>query len=137
MANIINYTNVININSENWIYGDLTETELSLKLFNYMLENNVTSCPIDQPFILVNTSECMNCGNDTPIFDVSKEICVSCPNDTSFNSSLHKCEKEEIQCEVGQVYNEETQSCVCDDSHPFFDGVTCLSCYLPKYWDEK
>ena len=71
-------------------------------MFNYMLENNVTACPLDKPFVIKGTTECVNCEGDTPIFDVDQEICINCPQGTTFNSSVHKCAEEIVECEGGK-----------------------------------
>jgi len=46
VADIISYRNISNLNASNWIYGDMTESEYYMNLFNITSCHNVTKCPI-------------------------------------------------------------------------------------------
>lgn len=91
IANVSNYANVSNLNTNSWVYGNTTEAEYFLKLFKFMTSNNVTNCPVATPYVLAGTTYCSACPASTPVFDVSSQKCISCPNLYAFNSTTHQC----------------------------------------------
>jgi len=63
--------------------------------------------------------------------------CGDCPDGYGFNDELNQCSLMAIRtCVNGRRYNPETDTCVCPDSTPYYTGSKCISCLLPKFFNE-
>ena len=93
IANLSQYSNISNLKADNWVYGNQTEVDYYLHLFNKTAGRNVTKCPIDAPFVMIDTTDCTACPSRTPYFDLEQEECVSCEGDTYYNNETHACEE--------------------------------------------
>jgi hypothetical protein len=68
---IVNYYYRDNlIDSDNWIYGNLTEEAYRLSIFERSKDVNLTQCPKKLPFVNLTKNECFNCTNDKPFFNL-------------------------------------------------------------------
>ena len=141
-----------NLNSNNWILGNTTQSDFYLNKFNLFTTANVTKCPLDKPFVLNGTKDCTNCKGDL-LFELSSETCVQCPKNTVYNSELHICASPVNgttsingtsgivlptgSCDSGRYYNETLKKCVCPSNAPYFDGKQCISCILPLFFNKS
>ena len=53
---------------------------------------------------------------------------------------MHLCQQNTpiIQCGNGQIKvknNQGVEVCECPQSSPYYNGVQCVSCYLPNHWN--
>lgn len=100
-----------------------------------MTSNNVTNCPASAPFVLANTTNCSSCPLSAPVFDVNQRICVSCPPNYVVDSTTTRQCVLNITCPTGFTYSNITQKCECSDTNPYFNGRSCISCFLPNFWN--
>lgn len=160
VGNVSDYTNISNFSNAQWIYGNSTPDEHRINYFKDITSKNVTVCPEATPFVLANTTNCSSCPYNT-YFSVSSRQCVSCGNFT-FDLNSRQCIDNSVSnatngtnanngtngsiginvtngsivCPTGQKFNNKTNSCGCPSRRPFYTGYTCVSCYLPNYWNE-
>lgn len=59
-----------NLNAQNWITGNATQSDYYLSKFNLFSTSNVNKCPLDQPYVLNGTKNCTNCQGDL-LFELS------------------------------------------------------------------
>lgn len=135
IANVTAYQNISNLNNSNWIYGNTTQSQYYLNLFQLITSNNVTNCPASAPFVLAGTTNCSNCYDPTPLFDVSTSKCVACPSHSVYDANQRQCITN-VTCPQGATYNSAANTCVCASVNPFYNGTVCVSCYLPNYWNK-
>lgn len=57
-------------------------------------------------------------------------MCLPCPANSAFDSTTRKC----LACEWGTQLNPNSGKCECPDQS-FWNGTSCIFCYLPKYFD--
>lgn len=63
-------------------------------------------------------------------------ICVYCGSGSTVDSQNQTCVKNNLtQCPQFAVFNPLSQSCECPNDLPFDNGVSCISCRLPMYWN--
>lgn len=110
IANVSSYLNISNLNSANWVFGNTTQTQYFLNLFQYMTSNNVTNCPLATPYVLSNTTNCSVCPAETPIFDISQRKCIVCPNKYVYDAATHQCVLNST-CPTGFKFNTTTLAC--------------------------
>lgn len=100
------------------------------KFWNYNTKT-CDSCPENQ-FYDINRLACVKCPDGTVL---SGYKCLRCPDGTFYDVNTKKCVSLERKCTSNMIWNTASNNCTCPSNLPFFDGNTCVSCYLPKYWN--
>lgn len=100
----------------------------------YFNGNDCISCQLPSYFDFSN-SVCLTCGVGYQ-FDVSSKICMPLNNSVSpqypqLNSNLSPGTNNY----VGTPPNQNNQLSNCPTAQPFFNGLNCLSCSLPLYFN--
>lgn len=132
-----NYANISNLSVSNWVYGNITSAEYYIRLFKFITTHNVTTCPADAPFVLVNSTSCSPCVSPTPLYDANLAVCVSgCPTGTTLDISQRSC-LSSLCPYPGQIQNATTKACTCAPATPYFTGSACISCFAPSYWNSS
>ena len=74
-------------------------------------------------------------------YDSDKKVCFTCPEGTIYIEAQQACQTKvssnTTQCSEGAVYNFETKKCVCPEDKPYDNGVQCISCDLPHFWNAE
>ena len=95
-----------NLKAENWFYGDITKKEYLLQRFEWTTKYNLTSCPIEQPYVDLLNNTCFNCLNGH--FNLGTRKCFDCKPNEFFDAEEIKC----ISCpEIDNYYNYTTKEC--------------------------
>lgn len=71
-----------NLQTENWFYGGLDTMDYKLQKFELSTKYNLTSCPLEDPFVDKETDECMHC-EDGEMFSLKLRKCIIC-NEVEF-----------------------------------------------------
>lgn len=50
-----------NLAADNWFYGSITKSDYKILMFKRSATYNLTSCPIDTPFVRFKEQACFNC----------------------------------------------------------------------------
>ncbi len=77
-------------------------------MFNRTSQYNLTSCPIDYPYVNYDQNNCMSCDG---IFSLDTRKCQPCPSGQHYNLTLKKCVSSSIVCEPGTKLNPKTFVC--------------------------
>lgn len=72
------FTNVTNLDANNWIMGNMTQDEYDAKRFAISSQHNTSLCPLSKPFVLKGTTVCQQCPPATPIFVLANDSCIGC-----------------------------------------------------------
>lgn len=94
-----------------------------------------TPCATDKEFYNVTAGQCQQCPQETPVGNM--DFCLGCPEDTIFDEDLWVCQPCNGEgMKLVEVDGE--KKCTCPPATPFLDlsNNECISCYLPKYWNE-
>ena len=78
--------------------------------------------------------KCVRCPKENPVLLDGEFTCSACPSGTLFDQDLESCKDLKEFCHSNRVYNLDTKKCECPKDQPFFDGRSCVACYLPFYW---
>jgi hypothetical protein len=54
-----------NLQASNWQYGNITEEQYRLQVFATSIKYNLTSCPLNAPYVNQKTLECFDCPRDS------------------------------------------------------------------------
>ena len=122
-----------NLIAKNWIYGNITATQYKYQVFAASIKYNLTSCPLNKPYVNPVTNLCFQCPAGMN-FSLGEQTCVQCPNNFTFNLVLLNCESP---CNSSQVYNATAKICqplppqvtssLCPLNAPIWNATT-LSC---------
>lgn len=109
---------------------------------------NLTTCPSSAPFF--NGSACIACVVPN-YFDFTRSLCAACPKDQQFDQNQHECKPlnntvqptaPKFNSNIGSAQNYigsppavEGGIASCPDKEPFFNGMNCISCTLPNYFN--
>ena len=80
------------------------------------------------------------------LYDLSKRLCASCPSGSNYNSQTHECDTSNGQNVlknsnsavgnfVGTAPNTLSNLLTCPLETPYFNGISCISCSTPNYFD--
>lgn len=64
-----------NLKATNWVYGNVTEQEYKFYLFSISSKYNLTSCPIETPYVSYDEKSCIACAGT---YYVGQRKCVGC-----------------------------------------------------------
>lgn len=72
---VVNYVYIDDLVDTNaWIYGNTTEQQYRLKIFNMSQNVNISKCTSSSPFANFTTNQCFACPNNN-IFNVQSRQC--------------------------------------------------------------
>lgn len=77
-------------------------------MFNRTSQYNLTSCPLDFPYVDYNEKTCMSCEG---IFHLDTRKCEACPKGQHYNLTQKKCANNLIECPLGTKLNNQTFLC--------------------------
>ena len=108
----------------------------------------LTSCPSSSPFF--SGSQCISCPLPN-YFDYASSLCLQCGTGLKFDTINHICIPNSSVIPPNQLFNSNinpsSQNYVgvipavnplystCTPQKPFFNGINCLSCSLPFYFN--
>ena len=108
----------------------------------------LTSCPASAPFF--DGQACVACAPPS-YFDYSNSLCLNCHSGLVFSTATQKCASNNSLLPPPPVFNSNIGPSSlnyvgipsapnpaysnCPLSHPFFDGLHCLSCTLPLFFN--
>jgi hypothetical protein len=93
------------------------------------------ACQANTPLVI--NGMCAACPSGT-VFNAQSSICVYCGSGSTYDYTLGTCvQSSTAQCPQGATFNFTSQQCQCPMSAPFISGTTCVSCFLPNYWDQN
>lgn len=95
-----------NLQAKNWIFGNITEEQYRLQVFANSIKYNLTSCPIDKPYVSSVTSKCFDCPSDAK-FSLGANTCI-CPTELIYDANENECTKN---CSKNEVFNKEKKIC--------------------------
>jgi hypothetical protein len=75
--------------------------------FSNAIKYNLTSCPLQQPFVNYLTGDCFDCPTGLK-FNLGTKLCEGCPNGQQYNLTDNDCESI---CNSTQIFNSTTQKC--------------------------
>lgn len=75
-----------NMKADGWFFGTITETDYLLQRFEFGTKYNLTSCPLDKPFVNVFENYCFKCDKDDAYFDMGSRNCYSCQPGSFFKT---------------------------------------------------
>jgi hypothetical protein len=96
-----------------------------------------TSCPPSQPFW--DGSKCVSCYLPQ-YWNYQVNSCTNCPAGTNYDIEVNQC----VVCQSGYTYDYTIFKCVQQSnngtsgscpSNTFWNGQTCVTCFLPNYWN--
>lgn len=64
-----------NLKATNWVYGNVTEAQYKFYLFSISSKYNLTSCPLDKPYVSYDEKSCIACEG---IYQVGQRTCIRC-----------------------------------------------------------
>lgn len=96
-----------NLQAKNWLYGNITEAQYRLEVFANSIKYNLTSCPLEKPYVNIQSYDCFDC----PVglkFNLGTKLCEVCPEGTKYNLTLNDCVNI---CILPEVFNATTKNC--------------------------
>lgn len=78
IANVLNNTNITNLQGGNWVLGNLTLNDYYMQRFKITAAQNTALCPLATPYVLKGKTICEQCPIATPIFSLDSASCVPC-----------------------------------------------------------
>lgn len=73
---------------------------------------NLTSCPVEKPFVNYLTGECFDCPGGS-VYNIGMKVCQC--KDGDYNASLNLCV---TNCGYGEVFNTRTKKCGPPQENP-------------------
>ncbi len=130
-----NYLYKDNLKSGDWFYGNITEQDYKLKMFELSTKYNVTNCPLAKPFANVKFNRCQKCDQEGAIFDLGSRSCFFCGKLGYLNTSNSKCE----DCPTNQVYNFTKKACqACSPDHYLNTSTqACQLCPVDQHYSSQ
>ena len=108
----------------------------------------LASCSVSQPFF--NGTNCLACATPN-YFDYTNNLCLTCGKGLKFDTVNHICVPNSSVIPPNQIFNSNinpsTQNyygnappanplvSTCPPSKPYFDGIHCISCSLPFFFN--
>ena len=80
-----------------------------------------------------STLSCESCPSGQN-YDISVKKCVVCPAGHIFNTTTYVCSLIATTSSNSTTVTTTTTVTSCGSGH-FWNGQTCIACYLPKYWN--
>ena len=108
LANIENSLYKDNLKAPNWIYGNITEEQYKQYLFKITTQYNLTSCPLETPFINVEDGSCFACDGT---YSLGERKCVACPEGQHYDSKSNQCIDNPPECADNEKWNAELSKC--------------------------
>lgn len=149
-SSVVYTTNLYNNN--NWVLGAYSMDRVIDEFYQiYLSYNNISSCPINRPFILSSTpaatiNSCVQCPPATPYFDISAKRCIACQSGQSIDPNTTNCgyPLRNSNYTYGPNFNNSNSlyppdplpnRTSCPKEAPFFNGQICVPCAMPyNYW---
>lgn len=99
-------------------------------------------CSAQTPYIDTNNN-CISC---PLLYDVAAKKCASCPSGSTLNKNIHQCDTSSgetiiknpnpsVDNYIGSKPSSIANLSTCTNDTPYFNGVKCISCSLPNYFD--
>lgn len=91
----------------------------------------------------LDTLKCENCSSGL-YYNVNTRKCQTCPNGTIFDLNKYQCVWSGGSNTTATVNTNNVATTTsttsstngnCPSTAPFWNGNTCVSCYLPQYWN--
>lgn len=67
------------------------------------------------------------------MYDTNYKSCIKCPTNYVYDSNSFQCILDKSSSVSGPKSSDECKS--LNPYTPFYDGKSCVSCYLPRYWN--
>lgn len=86
----------------------MTEQDYRLKIFALSTQYNLTSCPIQTPYVDATQKACIACFG---VYNLGEKTCYPCSNNTHYDTITAKCVANPPVCAAGTQYNSTSQKC--------------------------
>lgn len=86
----------------------MTEQDYRLKMFSLSTQYNLTSCPIQTPYVDMTQKACIACFG---VYNLGERVCYPCQNNTHYDTITAKCVSNPPTCAAGTQYNATSQKC--------------------------
>jgi hypothetical protein len=83
-------------------------------VFAASIKYNLTSCPVEKPFVNPTANDCFNCPTGLK-YNLGTKICETCPEGTKFSFAFYNCISI---CAANQRYDQLTKQCVLVPDKP-------------------
>ena len=79
-----------NLDVSNWFYGSTNQVKYKAYLLKKSANFNLTTCPINKPFVRDDEQKCFNCPPGS-IYNLGAEKCDTCPVNKMLNVANGHC----------------------------------------------
>lgn len=103
---IVNYFYRDNlVDSNYWVYGNTTEKDYRLGIFEQSKVHNLTQCLKGLPFANIKDNECFSCPDELPYFNLGTRKCFEgCKYPMIMDRTIKNCDYNRT-CTDGKYFN--------------------------------